>query len=60
MYNVELAFRVGDASGYACRSCGRLLGIVYDDCKQSDSVFEEWNFCPFCATPLDIQLDGKE
>lgn len=51
--NIELAYRIGEANGYKCRWCGRLLGTVYDGDKYSDSGFEEWNFCPFCGAPLD-------
>ena len=60
MYNVELTFRIGDTNGYKCRRCGRLLGVIDDGCKHSDSGFEEWNFCPYCSMPLDMRLDDEE
>lgn len=60
MYNVELAFRIGDTNGYKCRRCGRLLGAIDDGAKHSDSGFEEWNFCPYCSMPLDMQLNYEE
>ena len=55
MYNVELAYRIGKYNGYKCRRCGRFLGAIYDGNEQSDEGFEEWNFCPYCGTPLDFE-----
>ena len=59
MYNVELAYRIGNTNGYKCCHCGRVIGSIYDGDKYSDSGFEEWEFCPFCGTPLDSEEEIK-
>ena len=60
MTNIEIAFRVGKTTGYKCCRCGELLGVIGDDCKRSDSGFEEWNFCPFCSHPLDTRFEYEK
>ena len=60
MYDVEIAYRVGKTTGYKCCRCEKILGVIDDGCRHSDSGFEEWNFCPFCSVPLDTRLDDYE
>ena len=50
--NVELEYRVFGVNGYKCCYCGHHLGSIADEEDKSDSGFEEWDFCPYCGTPL--------
>jgi hypothetical protein len=61
MGGIELEYRVGEVNGYKCRCCGHHLGSRRDDEDMSNTGFEEWSFCPYCAVPLydEYNMKGK-